>query len=68
MSVSVVLNLNIYSSCNVMNSNPTNKGSDVSPLETVIPVVVVCCCKTTCLLTNFCKAKYRLDNISTGFS
>lgn len=41
LSTSVAPNLNIYSSCSVMNSILTNKGSDGTFLETIIPIMVV---------------------------
>lgn len=47
LRVSVALNLNMYSSSNVMNSIPTNKGSDVSSQTTIIPSMDVTNCKST---------------------
>lgn len=44
---SETVNLSIYSSSNVMNSIPTNKGSGGSSWITIIPSMGVCYCKST---------------------
>lgn len=47
MRVSVAVNLNIYSSSNVMNSIPANKGNDGPCWTIIIPSLDVCYCKST---------------------